>query len=152
MDQQQYNLRVYALICTHSKHILTTKENYKNLQFKKFPGGGLQPKEGLLDCLQRELYEELQFVLPNTEPYLFFANPWYQESAFNKEEQLFSFYYLIEIENQFNCNPLVENREKGEYRIEFEWTHLSKTLDEFDLFFPVDLAVLKKIKQHYNMP
>ena len=60
MDKRKgFNLRVYGIILNEEGEVLLSTESRKGLRFTKFPGGGLQWGEGLIDCLQREMVEEL---------------------------------------------------------------------------------------------
>jgi ADP-ribose pyrophosphatase YjhB (NUDIX family) len=52
------NIRVYAC-AVKDKKVLTLFEEYAGEPLMKFPGGGLEFGEGLIDCLHREFDEEL---------------------------------------------------------------------------------------------
>ena len=47
----RFNLRVYALILNESNHILVSDECRFGHFFTKFPGGGIEANEGVLDAL-----------------------------------------------------------------------------------------------------
>jgi hypothetical protein len=46
----QFNVRVYGLLFNEDKHILISDEEEYGFQFSKFPGGGLEYGEGLIDA------------------------------------------------------------------------------------------------------
>ncbi|MFD2146875.1 NUDIX domain-containing protein [Mucilaginibacter antarcticus] len=53
-----FNLRVYGLLINDAEEILLSDEQEYGMQFTKFPGGGLEYGEGLIDGLKREFVEE----------------------------------------------------------------------------------------------
>ena len=53
-----FTIRVYGLILNASTEILLSDEFRFNQLMTKFPGGGLEYGEGLVDCLKREIKEE----------------------------------------------------------------------------------------------
>jgi ADP-ribose pyrophosphatase YjhB (NUDIX family) len=60
MRPDRFNIRVYALILDRQeKNILISDERVAGLEFSKFPGGGLEFGEGVMDCIHREAIEEL---------------------------------------------------------------------------------------------
>lgn len=138
----KFNIRVYGILFSGDFLYVTDEERFGQ-QFTKFPGGGLESKEGILDCLKREFKEELAIEICN--PQLFHINENYIQSAFNKEDQIISVYYLIESE-ELNKIPLTTTRFdfKGSKQI-FRMVALSH-LEEADFKFPSDKEVVKKLK------
>ena len=138
----KFNIRVYGLLIHQSK-ILLSDENRFNLQFTKFPGGGLEFNEGILDCIHREFQEELDISIKN--PKLFYINETFVPSAFNKNDQIIAIYYLIE-SNEIDKIPLVSSKFdfKGQEQI-FRFVKIQE-LNQTDFRFPIDREIIKKIK------
>lgn len=55
----RFNLRVYGLVINAQEEILLSDERRGGISFTKFPGGGVNENEGILDALHREFREEL---------------------------------------------------------------------------------------------
>jgi ADP-ribose pyrophosphatase YjhB (NUDIX family) len=89
---ERFNLRVYGLIINDKQEVLLSDENRFGYFFTKFPGGGVEAGEGIIEALHREFKEELDLEIKEATP--FYYNDFYQESAFRKEDQIVSFYYL----------------------------------------------------------
>ena len=52
---KRFNVRVYGLLINHNQQLLVADEAFKSGQLAtKFPGGGLELGEGLIDGLKRE--------------------------------------------------------------------------------------------------
>ncbi len=139
-----FNLRVYALLVNEKNEILLSDEFEYGMFFTKFPGGGVELGEGILDALHRELKEELNLEVSN--PTFFYFNEFYQQSGFNPKHQLVAFYYLIychssAFEGQVYTIPFHEEGEKQ------RWVALSE-LQENDLTFPVDRSAFLKLKEN----
>ncbi|NCA21948.1 MAG: NUDIX hydrolase, partial [Crocinitomicaceae bacterium] len=112
---KRFNLRVYGLIINDKQEVLLSDENRFGHFFTKFPGGGVEAGEGIIEALHREFKEELDLEIKEATP--FYYNDFYQESAFRKEDQIVSFYYLVKcdlskIKVQDNEIPFDEEGEK----------------------------------------
>jgi len=139
---KNFNLRVYGLLINENQEILLSDECRFGHFFTKFPGGRVEAGEGILDALKREFIEELNLAIEEAFP--FYYNDFYQESAFRKEDQIVSFYYLVKCDfRKIQCVnyeiPFFEEVEKQ------RWIKLDD-LQESDLTFPSDKIVLNKLK------
>ena len=56
-EVDRFNIRVYGLLF-HGGSVLVSDEMVQGRRITKFPGGGMMPGEGTLDCLRREIREE----------------------------------------------------------------------------------------------
>ena len=139
----RFNLRVYALIIDESNRILVSDECRFGHFFTKFPGGGIEKNEGIVDALKRELQEELDAEMLDSS--FFYVNDFHQVSAFDTEHSLVVFYYKVHIHSleKFGQTsysiPFTEETEKQ------RWVSLYD-LQESDLTFPIDQVVLRKLK------
>ncbi len=91
-----FNVRVYGL-CFYGEKFLALKEMYAGTELLKLPGGGLEFGEGLIECLEREMKEELNLEIHSTEH--FYTQEGFVVSRFNEKEQLLTIYYRCEISN-----------------------------------------------------
>ena len=141
---KKFNLRVYGLIVNQKSEVLLSDEYRFGTFFTKFPGGGIEFGEGILEALKRELIEELDFVFDEAIPFYF--NDFYQESAFQKEEQLIAFYYLISLKKETKLGTLhsIPFYEEGEKQ---RWVSLNFIKEE-DLSFPIDKIALNNLKNY----
>ena len=87
MIPSRFNIRVYGILIQEGK-ILVTDEIRSGVKMTKFPGGGLEFGEGIVECLIREFKEELNVVI--SVKTLFYINEAYQVSSFSEKEQLLS--------------------------------------------------------------
>lgn len=130
-----FNIRVYALII-HQDAILILKEPYAGEILFKFPGGGLEFGESLIDGLKRELKEELNLNL--TEASHFYTQEEFMVSKFRANEQLLSIYYKAKVDN-------IEDLTKFDQAIqELIWVPLKK-LSTNHVNLPIDQVVVKKL-------
>lgn len=128
---KKFNLRVYGILFSENK-ILLTHEWIDGKKVTKFPGGGLEWGEGIYDCLKREMQEELGIAIHEAEH--FYTTDFFQQSAFNPNDQLISVYYKIPY---YGEQFIPENGD-----LIPEWIE-HKELLESHLTFPVDKKVVQ---------
>ena len=139
--EKRFNIRVYGILIKDQKEVLISKEKRFGKSFTKFPGGGLELGEGLIDCLKREFKEELGIDI--TIEKHFYTCDFFQESAFRKGDQLVSVYYKVnsqqiqQIENGFKALDLEINESNH-----FYWLPL-ENLTEDDVTYPIDKLIVK---------
>ncbi len=143
----KFNIRVYGIFVKDQK-VLMVKENMDGYEFTKFPGGGLEFGEGLLEGLKREIREELDLDCEINDH--FYTTDFFQRSAFYKSEQLISVYYFIDILNcpAFETFPISHLQSKT-HQLEFFWIDI-KAIGESDVTFPVDKMIVTKLKTHFS--
>ncbi len=136
-----FNVRVYGLLIENGK-ILLTHECLKSLSITKFPGGGLEFGEGPKECVIREFKEELNIDIKINQH--FYTTDFFQESAFNKNHQILSLYYLVDRKSisslSVNSNDMVKD---------FSWVKLENLSPE-SLTFPIDQIVARKLQDQYE--
>jgi 8-oxo-dGTP diphosphatase len=89
-----FNVRVYGVFINQKKQILVSDEYIRGKYYTKFPGGGMEIGEGTRDCLKREFKEEMDLSV-EVGAHLY-TTDYYQQSAFNPEQQIISIYYFVE--------------------------------------------------------
>jgi len=124
----RFNIRVYMLILDEDK-ILVSDEVIRVGHYTKFPGGGLEYGEGLLDCLHREALEELGQAI--VEPIHLYTTDFFQQSAFRAEDQIVSVYYRCQLEGQpeFRISNIMHDFLPGK-RQSFRWVKLNELKEE----------------------
>ena len=130
------NVRVYGLVVKDNK-VLALHEEYVGQHLMKFPGGGLEFGEGVIDCLRREFEEELNVKIVVKEH--FYTQEDFLASKFRDDEQLLTIYYLLEFEDENDfmiVDPMVES---------IEWIPIEQTGNPFLL--PVDHIVFDLLKK-----
>ena len=132
------NVRVYATIVKDNK-VLVLHEEYVGEQLMKFPGGGLEFGESVLECVQRELDEELNVKVKNIEH--LYTQEDFLVSKFRNSEQLLTIYYLAEMmdENELLImDPCIDK---------IEWVSLETEENPFPL--PIDKIVFDVLKKKF---
>ena len=130
------NVRVYAMILKNGK-VMVLHEEYVGEQLMKFPGGGLELGESVLECVQRELEEELNIKVKNIQH--LYTQEDFLVSKFRNNEQLLSIYYLAEMvdENELLIlDPCIEK---------IEWVSLNTEENPFPL--PIDKVAFDVLKK-----
>lgn len=143
-----HNVRVYGLLINDNAEVLISDELEYGMQFSKFPGGGLEYGEGLIDGLKREFIEECNAEIEVLSH--FYTTDFFVKSAFN-ESQIISVYYMVK-----NITPLdlpfklIQFDFDAEAVQVFRWAKISG-LKEEDVTFPIDQHVVKLLKEHYGI-
>ena len=131
-----FNIRVYGLIL-ESGSILLSKELIMGEEVIKFPGGGLEHGEGLIEGLNREFKEEMGQRIYNVKHY--YTTDFFQRSSFKLTDQLISIYYTGKLKHKV-VNKI--NKPKKEQQV-FIWEKLER-LNEVKFKFPIDQLIIKK--------
>lgn len=135
MTPDKFNIRVYGLVLKEQK-VLLVRETLRNFSFVKFPGGGVEKGEGILDGLKREMMEELKTEI--LEHRHFYTTDFFQVSAFNPAEQIVSVYYRVLLK-EYPSEGYIHT-EPG-HRMEFIWKPLDLLVMD-DVTFPIDRHVV----------
>lgn len=133
-----FNIRVYACV-VKDKKVLVLHEEYAGDFLIKFPGGGLEYGESVIECLHREFLEELNVKIKNIAH--FYTQEDFVVSRFRPNEQLLTLYYLAEIvdEQEFLIvDPCIEKT---------EWLLLQTEGEPLKL--PVDKIVFQKLQENF---
>ena len=137
---KSFNLRVYALIIERDS-ILVSRELIDGKYLYKFPGGGLQYGEGLIEGLQRESMEEMNQNLKNIKH--FYTTDFFQQSQFDSKDQLIAIYYKAKLTLKINNKLKVPIKD---FPV-FEWKKITD-FSEKELHFPTDKFVFNLLKNH----
>lgn len=139
-----FNVRVYGICINDQKEVLLTDEFRSGYLITKFPGGGLEHGEGTIDCLKRECLEELGHEVGVLDH--FYTTDFYQQSVFNKQHQLLSIYYFIQLKAEVPVRKKFEFESKIEGAQLFRWFPLAE-LSEKEMTFPIDKYVVELLKK-----
>ena len=135
-----FNVRVYGLLINERDEILVSDEQEYGMRFTKFPGGGLELGEGLIDGLKREFLEECNAEVEVVSH--FYTTDFFVKSAFNNS-QIISVYYMVKNLNDLNLNiktKVFDFDGEGDVLQAFRWLKLSE-LSADDFTFPIDRHV-----------
>ena len=88
-----FNIRVYGILINELKQVLVSDEFIRGKYYTKFCGGGLEKGEGTIDCLKREFMEEMNLKVEVISH--LYTTDFYQQSAFNPDQQIISIYYYV---------------------------------------------------------
>lgn len=137
-----FNVRVYGILINELNQVLLSDEEEYGNRFIKFPGGGLEYGEGLIDGLKREFVEECNAEVDILEH--FYTTDFFNKSAFN-ESQIISIYYLVKPKLELNLNfkHLAYDFDfQTEVMQAFRWKNIDElTID--DVTFPTDKKVVE---------
>ena len=148
-QRAKYVIRVYALILNENREVLLSDEYVMDMRMTKFPGGGMEPGEGTLDCLQREAREEFGQELTHVRH--FYTTDYYQQALFYEDHQLISIYYLADFEGSIGfpvSDKPFDFPEDINGSQSFRWAPLDGLKKE-ELTFPIDRQVLLKLQESF---
>jgi 8-oxo-dGTP diphosphatase len=137
-----FNVRVYGLLINNRNEILISDEQEYGMRFTKFPGGGLEAGEGLLDGLKREFMEECNAVVEIVNH--FYTTDFFVKSAFN-DSQIISVYYTVKNLAPLNLNfktTAFDFDGEGDTLQAFRWVKLTDLRTD-DFIFPTDKHVVQ---------
>ncbi|NNE62853.1 MAG: NUDIX domain-containing protein, partial [Gammaproteobacteria bacterium] len=96
MAIKRFNIRVYMLLLDENRsNVLVSDEILFGDYFTKFPGGGLEYGEGIIDCLHREAQEELGQDIEIVRQ--LYTTESFQPSLFKPDDQIICVYYLCRL-------------------------------------------------------
>jgi 8-oxo-dGTP diphosphatase len=143
---EKFNIRVYGLLLNDKMELLVVDELEYGMEFTKFPGGGLELGEGLIDGLVREWKEELDVRIEVLSH--FYTTDFFQPSAFNPAHQLISIYYLVKnsepFRNKFSDVAFDFTDRNAKEVLSFRWVKLDERTHQ-QLTFPIDKLVVNKL-------
>jgi 8-oxo-dGTP diphosphatase len=144
-----FNVRVYGLLINDKQEILISDEKEYGTLFSKFPGGGLEYGEGLIDGLKREFMEECAMEIEVTKH--FYTTDFFVKALF-VEGQLISVYYVVKnilpIELNIKYKPFDFDGEVEPLQA-FRWVKLNE-LKPNDVTFPIDKHVVELLNKGYE--
>lgn len=143
-----FNVRVYGLLLDGQGNVLLSDEEEYGFRFSKFPGGGLEYGEGLIDALIREFKEECNLDVAVLDH--FYTTDFFIKSVFN-ESQVISVYYFVKPLAALNLTIKTKAFDfdtAGDIRQAFRWCSVAQMPVE-ELAFETDQRVLSKLKLHF---
>jgi len=154
MAINRFTIRVYGILLGDNKRILVSDEFIRGDYFTKFPGGGLELGEGTRDCLKREFKEEtgLDIIVGDH----IYTTDYFQQSAFNPNDQIVSIYYFVRTEDvtglqvktklfDFELHQIADPKGQSEVLRWIEWNELN----EDAVSLPIDKIVVRMLKESY---
>jgi len=145
MKADKIIIRVYALICKGNQ-ILLSDEFWYDTPMTKFPGGGLELGEGLLDCLKREIEEELHTEVVKATHFMTYDG--LIMSDFIQSTQVIPVYYIVEIADESKLDLSMyryDFHQLEEGAIRHRWIEIEK-LDTDELTFCGDRVAFEQFK------
>lgn len=137
-----FNVRVYGLLINEQQELLISDEQSGDRTFSKFPGGGVELGEGLIDALKREFIEECGAEIDVISH--FYTTDFYEQSSFN-DSQILSVYYIVKEKHPLALNFKTAVFEFDENTLQsFRWVPI-QTLHTDDVTFRTDKTVVEML-------
>ena len=152
---KRFNVLVYCLLINELNQILVSDEAFLNGTLAtKFPGGGLELGEGLIDGLKREFVEETGIAVEIKSH--FYTTDFFVRSMFsiNSDSQIISIYYLVSSDQWRNIKysekkfdfEFIQGREAESFR----WVPLNRLSEEETITLPIDQVVVQKLLEQFK--
>jgi len=145
-----FNVRVYGLLINQSNEVLVSDEEEYGFRFSKFPGGGLELGEGLIDGLKREFVEECNAEIEVLSH--FYTTDFFEKSSFN-DSQVISVYYIVKEKAPLQLafkDVIYDFDGEGEILQAFRWVKI-EDLNIEDITFKTDKTVGQLLKNQYSV-
>lgn len=145
-----FNVRVYGLLVNQHNEVLVSDEEEYGFRFSKFPGGGLEFGEGLIDGLKREFMEECDAEIEVLSH--FYTTDFFEKSSFN-DSQVISVYYLVKEKAPLLLafkDTIYDFDGSGEILQAFRWVKI-EDLNIEDITFKTDKTVAQLLKNQYSV-
>jgi len=149
-ELKSFTIRIYGIVIREKDEILLTDEFRLGMRMTKFPGGGLEPGEGTIDCLRREFREEMNQEIENISH--FYTTDFFQQTRLLPEpRQILSIYYLTSLQHP---ERLKTTNKKFDFEDvdgaqTFRWEKIKDLIAE-DFTFPIDRVVLEMLKNNFE--
>ncbi|RZK21174.1 MAG: NUDIX domain-containing protein [Pedobacter sp.] len=143
-----FNVRVYGLLINTKNEVLVSDEEEYGFRFSKFPGGGLEFGEGLIDGLKREFMEECNAEIDVLTH--FYTTDFFEKSSFN-DSQVISVYYLVKEKAPLQLafkNKIFDFDNDGEVLQAFRWVAIENINIE-EITFKTDKTVVELLKRKF---
>lgn len=144
-----FNVRVYGLLINQNNEVLVSDEEEYGVRFSKFPGGGLEFGEGLIDGLKREFVEECNAEIDVTAH--FYTTDFFEKSSFN-DSQVISVYYLVKERAPLQLafkTKIYDFDGEGEILQSFRWVRIENLLMD-EITFKTDKTVVELLKKQFS--
>ncbi|MDQ0966270.1 8-oxo-dGTP diphosphatase [Flavobacterium sp. W4I14] len=145
-----FNVRVYGLLINQNNEVLVSDEEEYGFRFSKFPGGGLELGEGLIDGLKREFVEECDAEIEVLSH--FYTTDFFEKSSFN-DSQVISVYYIVKEKAPLQLafkDVIYDFDGEGEILQAFRWVKI-EDLNIEDITFKTDKTVGQLLKNQYSV-
>jgi ADP-ribose pyrophosphatase YjhB (NUDIX family) len=145
-----FNVRVYGLLINQNNEVLVSDEEEYGFRFSKFPGGGLELGEGLIDGLKREFVEECGAEIEVLSH--FYTTDFFEKSSFN-DSQVISVYYIVKEKAPLQLafkDVIYDFDGEGEILQAFRWVKI-EDLNIDDITFKTDKTVGQLLKSQYSV-
>ena len=145
-----FNVRVYGILVNDQNQVLLSDEEEYGFRFCKFPGGGLEYGEGLIDALKREIVEECEAEIEVLEH--FYTTDFFIKSVFN-ESQVISVYYLVRAKSELLLNfkdNIYDFDAEGDLLQAFRWKNIAE-LSKEDVTFPTDQKAVELLIERWQL-